>query len=285
MQHRKPMVIRLIYKLIIVLAVAYLAVALLMFVFQRSLLYIPSKNVPGPGQLTSSGLAYWPDQNAYRGFLTQPSRATATVVVFHGNAGTASDRAYYVDALEFASARILLAEYPGYGARSGSPSETLLANDALDTLRMLKNTFPDEPLYVLGESLGAGVAAAAALLEGETEASLIDGILLITPWDSLVKLAQRHYRYLPVRLLLRDRYPSVENLSQFQGPTLVVLAERDQIIPISHGHTLFESLPAPKKLMTVNDAGHNDWPNHVDEQWWRAAWHWLHLAPAGHADD
>ena len=249
----------------------YLALCALMYVAQRSLLYLPSRQVVPPAALEAAGLVRWPDAANARGYLFEPAGAAATIVVFHGNAGQAIDRGYYLDAFAGWDARILLAEYPGYGERAGSPSESELAADARETLRRLRERFPEDPLHVVGESLGAAVAAAAIGSEDVPGPKpRVDALVLLTPWNTLTALASHHYRWLPVRWLLRDRWPSERWLASVGAPVAVVLAERDAVVPPRFGRALFERLPEPKTLLVVDDAGHNDWFGRVDARWWLA---------------
>lgn len=257
--------LRLIYRLGIYCLISYLALCLLMFLFQRRLLYLPSRHpIPASGQ--EYGLRLWPQVNehylGYLGGAIQPE-ARGTVVVFHGNAGSARDRGYFAEALGELGFRVLLAEYPGYGARSGKPSQKALVEQAQHIIRQVKDHFPG-PVFLWGESLGAGVVAAAA-----AETSDVDGLVLLTPWDSLTEVAQSLYWFLPVRLLIKDRYASSSYLSNYQGPVAVVLAENDEIIPIHHGEKLFNSLQSPKKRWVFAGAGHNSWPANRNEKWWQ----------------
>jgi hypothetical protein len=186
------------------------------------------------------------------------------VAVFHGNAGTAADRAYYVKALSSIGYRVILAEYPGYGQRGGQLGEKSFVNDAQATVRLISEKYGG-PLFLLGESLGCGVAAGAA-----KDASLrIDGILLITPWDTLLAVAKAQFPWFPVRLLMKDKYDSIKNLKSFQGRIAVVGAERDEILPIRHAVALYQSLSGNKKMWTIKGAGHNDWLMYVDVSKWQ----------------
>jgi pimeloyl-ACP methyl ester carboxylesterase len=120
---------------------------------------------------------------------------------------------------------------------------------------------------VIGESLGAAVAAAAAARQGDK----VQGLLLITPWDRLEHVGSYHYPWLPVKWLLRDRYDSAANLQNFEGPIVIALAEQDAIVPARFGLALYEGLRQPKKLLILQGAGHNDWPSSIDAAWWRQA--------------
>jgi pimeloyl-ACP methyl ester carboxylesterase len=215
------------------IVVLYLALMVLIFLLQRRLLYHPTFNLLSASDLQTLGLQYWPVSGAvYRGFLNTRFNAPVrgTVMVFHGNAGAASDRLYYTRALALLGYRVLLMEYPGYGGRAGKRSEASFIADAKQSIAIAHRRL-GAPLFLWGESLGAGVVAALA-----ADSTLpIAGVVLITPWDSLTRLAQRIYWFLPVGWLLRDRYDSVHNLQAYDKPVAVIFAKRDEIIPQAHG--------------------------------------------------
>ena len=234
--------------------------------FQDSLLYFPERVLLAKvvDEASREGVAPWPDAGAYRGLLAEPKTpARGTLLLFHGNAGHAGHRGWYVDRLSRLGVRVILAEYPGYGPRPGKLGEASLVPDAIETVAQVRRQFSG-PLILAGESLGAGVAAAAA------KVSDVDALLLITPWDSLKNVAGHHYPWLPVGWLLRDRYDSVGNLAAFRGRVAVVVAEQDSIVPAKYGRALFATLPEAKRLWTVPEADHNDWWSQVDDAWWQS---------------
>jgi uncharacterized protein len=234
---------------------------------QDTMLYYPSFHRPSPEFLSTRHLRFWPaDDTDYRGFIsTIPNdRAKGTIIVFHGNAGTAAERDYYVQALAPLGYRVILAEYPGYGARTGKPGEASFVNDARSVLRLAFER-SEKPVFLLGESLGCGVAAAAA----NDMTVPIEGIILITPWDTLLSVAKGKFPWLPVRMFLRDTYDTAGNLRLFQGPIAVIGAERDEVIPVRHAQELYRSLSGKKKMWMITGAGHNDWPDRMDPSWWR----------------
>jgi pimeloyl-ACP methyl ester carboxylesterase len=242
--------------------------------FQDRLRYFPAP--ASLAQLETARLRAWPAADDFRGLLAQPAApepARATALVFHGNAGHAGHRAHYVDALGRQGVRTILAEYPGYGPRDGALGEAALVDDASRTLEAAHRQF-GAPLLVIGESLGAGVAA-AAVARHET---WVAGLMLITPWDRLENVASHHYPWLPVSALLRDRYDSAANLAGFRRPVLVVVAQRDTIVPAVFGRALHDGLGAPKRLVELVGSGHNDWPTRVDARWWDEAMNFL-LSP------
>ena len=234
---------------------------------QRNMLYYPGTYLPSQEALAAHHLQFWPSgPDEYRGFVsTAPTGSgKGTIVVFHGNAGTAADRVFYVDALAPLGYRVILAEYPGYGGRKGKPKEEVLVSDAQETVRLAAGKY-NGPLFVLGESLGCGVVAAAA----KGSPVRIDGMILITPWDTLLSVAKEHFPWLPARLFLRDEYDSIGNLKAYQGRIAVIGAEQDVTVPLRHAQALFASLPGEKKMWTIKGAGHNDWPDRVEFTWWQ----------------
>jgi pimeloyl-ACP methyl ester carboxylesterase len=255
-------------RIILVILAAYVALVILAYFAQKKLLYFPDR--PSLQSLISSGshfgLELWPTQDVNYRCLIKKIPLTdykGTVIVFHGNAGSARDRLYYIEPLERLGYRVILAEYPGYGARPGRHGETSFTVDALETVKNVKQKYP-EPLILWGESLGCGVVTGAV----KRSKLSIDGVVLLTPWDSLPNLAQKLYRFLPVRLLIKDRYNNLGNLQAYQGPVAILMAEKDEIIPGSLTKNLFESLTGSKKMWVFPDAGHNSWPTDPDEPWW-----------------
>jgi fermentation-respiration switch protein FrsA (DUF1100 family) len=246
-----------------------------MAMLQDHLLYFPAR--ARVAEMLSAGLQAWPSAQAMRGLVSEPAGpARATAIVFHGNAGHAGDRAFYAHALVPLGVRVILAEYPGYGPRDGALGEASLVADAAQTIAEAARRY-GAPIILIGESLGAGVAAAA----GAREHDRIGGLLLLTPWDRLENVGSHHYPWLPVKWLLRDRYDSVAHLASVRRPVVVAVAEQDDIVPARFGTALYESLAQPKRLAVIKAAGHNDWPLRVDQRWWREAIEFLLDAPAG----
>ena len=241
---------------------------LVVFILQRNLIYHPDKEKPTEGYLATLGLRYWPQETGYQGLVSinTPQPVNGTVIVFHGNAGSAWHRDYYVKALEPIGYRVILAEYAGYGGRDGNLTEAHIVEDAMKGVSAIRAEFGD-PIYLIGESMGCGVAAAAAAESSQP----IAGLLLITPWDSLAAVAQSHYWYLPARWLVKDRFDSVVHLKGFERPVAVAMAEKDRVIPNKHTMALYDALTAPKKLWRFENAGHNDWPIHPSAPWWEEA--------------
>jgi alpha-beta hydrolase superfamily lysophospholipase len=230
---------------------------------QNRFLYFPSSEFPSERMLASEKMKLWQRADGdYRGLISATDAAVpnGTIVLFHGNGGTALDRGFYFEPLMKLGFRVILAEYPKYGGRPGKVGEKPFVADGLETVRLAHKQY-GEPLYLLGESLGCGVAAAIA----KQTLMPITGIILITPWDTLASVAKSLFPFLPVTMLLTDKYDSVENLKSFKRNISVIGAERDEILPIKHAHNLYANLPeGRKKMWVIKGAGHNDWPFYAD---------------------
>lgn len=259
-----------ILRLCLYTAIGYGLLVLLVFLMQRRMIYAPESSRPADDTVQAMGLRFWPAADGdFQGFVSRVDPSVpclGTVVAFHGNAGSAWQRDYFIHALQPLGYRVILAEYPGYGGRPGETNETAFVQAAITTIRKAWSAF-GAPIYLLGESMGCGVAAAVAA-RPDIDAS---GLILITPWDSLADLAQTHYWYLPARILTMDRFDSVRHLQSFDRPVAVAIAKNDAVVPNKHSLRLYHSLTAPKRLWEFPGAGHNSWPTEADAPWWREA--------------
>jgi pimeloyl-ACP methyl ester carboxylesterase len=245
-------------------ALIYLVIVVFYALMQRTLIYYPS-TVPleqarqqanmrgGDAWLDSSGS--WLGWKIESGIAAKKAGARRALI-FHGNAGMALHRAYFADLLsgfsESGPWSIYIHEYPGYGPREGTPDEATLVGAAVAAVDQLMEQDP-EPLLVIGESLGGGVAAALVRQRPDAVAAL----LLITPFDSMVKLAGHHMPWLPSGLLLRDRFDNRAALSGFRKPLVVITAGNDEIVPAALAEPLLLQHTGPSFHGTQEGAGHN----------------------------
>ena len=246
------------------LSLFYLILNLGLYFFQYFFLYQPTrmtiaeveaKAAKSNVKLWPSGPTYAPEN--YRGFIAGPedSPKSGTIVIFHGNAGDALDRDFLVPLFRARGLRVLLLEYPGYAARSGAVGERAILPAMIAALKPARAEFPG-PFYILGESLGAGVAASAI----RSSQIKIDGIALITPWDTLPDLAADRFWFVPARWLVSDRYDTIANLKGINVPIAIIIAEHDEIIPRRRSERLFASIAEPKQWIELPRVGHNNWP-------------------------
>jgi pimeloyl-ACP methyl ester carboxylesterase len=213
-----------------------------------------------------TGLRLWPDESPdYRGLISLNEREFegGTIVVFHGNAGPAVFRDYYVKPLENRGYRVILAEYPGYGGRPGDLTEESLVADAVCTVLEAEKMF-GSPCILWGESMGCGIAAALS----KDSALSPRGLVLITPWDTLKGVAKARLPILPARIFIQDMYDNITNLKEYDGPVAVVMAGKDRIIPNKLTLNLYNSLSCPKQIWVFDDTGHNNWPTDQNLTWW-----------------
>ena len=239
--------------------------------FQKRLIYYPERaseaallRMAGP-----AGLEPWREASGQVvGWQTKSELPPKHhLLVFHGNAGHAVYRDYFA-ALPPEGWQVTILEYPGYGAREGSPGERRIKAAALEAFDALAG--PDEPpIFLCGESIGTGVASWVAGKRPDSVA----GVLLVTPMTSLVDVGAHHYPGLPVRLLLSERYDSVKALGHYAGPVAIVVAGRDEVIPAELGRRLYESYEGPKKLWEQAGAGHNG-VNYA-RHWWSPVFSFL----------
>lgn len=262
------------WTLLIIAAAGYCAFLLLLYLRQEKMLYFPETGslAAVEARAKASRFRIWPgDATDYHGFVQEdPAGSKGVILLAHGNAGSALDRVFYGRELAHLGYRLILLEYPGYGARAGELGEASLVSAAVEAARAAVEQFGG-PLILFGESLGCGVVAAVA---GSGKVP-VAGVVLMTPWDTLPDMAQSVFWYLPARWLTRDRYDNIRNLERYEGPVAVAVAENDEVIPPRHGQRLFELLSNRKKLWVLPGAGHNSWPAVVNPAWWREVFGFL----------
>jgi pimeloyl-ACP methyl ester carboxylesterase len=250
-----------------VLVLVYVGILLFYYNMQRRLLYHPQKVTLEYGQNVAkqAGFDAWKDAN---GQIIGWKRVDAStdphkqLLIVHGNAGSAIDRLDYADKLRLIEpVDVYVLEYPGYGVREGSPSQPAFFEAADQAVELLKG---GGPLYVFGESIGTGVAAHLAGAQPDT----VRGVLLQAPYHNLTDVAIYHMPFLPVRWLLKDKYPAASYLEKYHGPVAVTVGGNDDIIPQRFSRQLYGAYNGPKKLWEFPNSGHNDLLPE-SEAWWR----------------
>ena len=265
---------------LLALIALYVGIAALFGLFQRKLIYHPTRLTPPVAQQVArnEGLEDWLGPKGQplgwkrRSRLAQP---WGQVLVLHGNAGWAIRRHDFSSTLQsIAAVDVYLLEYPGFGSRPGEPTQNSLFSAAVEGLLALPTNLP---VYVVGESLGNSPACHAA----GTQPTRVAGMLLIAPFANLADVAQRHYPWLPVRWLLRDPFPSAAYLRGYRGPVAVWLAGQDTVVPREFGKELFNGYTGPKQLWEFPDAGHNTVSARRQLDWEQVIDFWLRHRAAG----
>ncbi len=232
---------RMITLLVLVLA-AYLALCALLFLRQRSMMYFP--------QAFQGGTVLALRDGARVGVTVHEQPGPGAVLYFGGNAEAVGDSLPELQQA-FAGQSLYLMHYRGYGATPGEPTEQGLFSDALALYEYVRARHPQVTL--VGRSLGSGIATRLAGMR------TVDRLILLTPYDSMANVAGHHYRWLPVRWLLRDRYDAARYAAQVNAPTTIVAAGRDEVIPLASSEALFRSFrPGLATFHVIPGAGHND---------------------------
>ncbi len=210
------------------LVIGYLLVVLVVLIFQRRLIYLPTK-IPADvieSVAAEHGFAPWknPAGQIIGWKMAASGTPTGSVLIVHGNAGCALSRDYIARPIHDAAAvDVYVLEYPGYGARPGSPSKASLIAAAEEAFQLLPTNLPK---YVVSESLGTGVACELA----KNHPKEISGLALFVPYDNLASVAQKQMPFLPAYFLLFDRFNPAECLKSYHGPVKFVVAGADEII-------------------------------------------------------
>ena len=190
------------------------------------------------------------------GWLHRRESAPWTVVVFHGNAGNLSVQAALMEPFEALGLQVLLFDFRGYGLSTGRPSEAGLLEDGEAAAGYVATTLgvPAARTVFYGKSLGTGVATLLAVRRPPGR------LVLESAFDSMVSVGRAHYPWLPVRMLLRDRYDAASAIGSLSCPVLLVHGGADEIIPIRLGRALYERAPQPKRFLEIPGALHNTPP-------------------------
>ena len=237
------------------------AVLALMWTLQRRLIYFPTTGVPAPGEIGLTGVEPVTFETAdglrLSGwfFAASGPSSRVTVLVFNGNAGNRAHRAPLAAALQRHGFQVLLVDYRGYGGNPGTPSSNGLAADARAAQAYLarRSDVDLSRLAYFGESLGTAVAVDLAVEHPPA------ALVLRSPFTSLSDVGQYHYPFLPVRLLLRDRFSAIDQIRRIRVPLLVIAGGHDRIVPLENSRRLYEAAIAPKTLLVLPEADHNDY--------------------------
>ena len=236
---------RIFFYVFLSLITLYVSVCTYMYIFQRNFLYHPYKNnylrgeklnaeikevsIPSTEGITLKSWFYKNPQNKY------------TVLFFHGNAGELGNRIYKLNELKNLNLNYLIISWRGFSGNKGSPTEQGLYSDARSAVEWLeKNNILKNKIILYGESLGTGVAIEVA------QNQKFAGIILESPYTSIVDAAKIYYPYLPVDLILKDKYLSLKKIKNIKSPTLIMHGGADIIIPIAMGKKLFDEVQAKK---------------------------------------
>jgi uncharacterized protein len=237
---------------VVSVVVLWLALVVLVAIFQRQLIYLPDSAAPTPPEDVEEVTLSTDDGLELTSWFLPVEEQVSTVLVTPGNAGNRELRLPLARGLNERGHAVLLLDYRGFGGNAGSPSEEGLRADARAARAHLdaRDDVDGDTLVYLGESIGTGVASGLA-----TEAPPA-ALVLRSPFPELADVGRNAYPILPVRTLLRERYPVSDHLEAYGGPVLVVAGDADRIVPTELSRQVAEVAGA--ELVVIPGADHND---------------------------
>ena len=235
----------------------YLLVALIMYMGQRRLMYFPDtvRSLPAQAGLpnVSERVLNTPDGARIVVWYGKARPGQPTLLYFHGNGGGLADRAERFRRFMGQGWGVYMMAYRGYAGSTGYPTE---ANNVADARRaydaLVQEGVPAGSIILYGESLGTNLATRMA---AEKDSA---GLILEAPYTSVLDIALTDYPFLPVRLLLSDRYETDKVLPQVKVPLLIIHGKEDGIIPVSMAQKLAKLANEPKRLVIFPEGDHSD---------------------------
>jgi fermentation-respiration switch protein FrsA (DUF1100 family) len=265
-------------KILAALFILYGSVLLLLFLFQRSVIYYPHKLdkqfMFPPYAAGQEEVFITCDDGCIINGLFIPGRAERpTVLIFHGNAGNITHRDFLLREFSRLGCAALLIDYHGYGKSAGTPTEQNLyldAEAALSWLATHKKVTPDR-VVLYGESLGCGVAVELATRHR------FCGLVLVTAFRNLASVAGYHFPFnlFPANLILRDRFDNQAKIERVEAPLLFLHGTADEIIDAKESAALYELAKPPKQRYLIEGADHNGLPFHNPGRYWSIIGEWL----------
>lgn len=182
-------------------------------------------------------------------YISKPDKPL--VIMYHGNAGSACDRAGYRQFIENANHGFIFVEYTGFGLNQPRPTHRRVKQDIRNVIAYL-DRIGAKDITLMGESLGAAVASLHA------SQMRPKNLILISPFSTLADAAQAMFPRLPVKPFLFGRYDNLKALEGFEGNSMIIHGDADKLVPYRLGQKLAKSLPVSNQFVTVKGAGHND---------------------------
>lgn len=234
---------------------AYFIIILFVYFYQRNLLYHPSENNYLNDKITFNYEEIFIETDKKiklkSWFIKKDLDKFKTILIFHGNAGNLFNRVYKLNELNKLDVNILLISWRGFSGNKGKPTEKNLYRDADESVKWLNNQgVISKNIILYGESLGTGVAKELGT------SNAFGGIILESPFTSIANAAKIYYPYLPVSIILKDRYDSIGKIKNINTPIFIMHGKMDNIVPQQMGLELFEKANNPKYSYFPEDDDH-----------------------------
>lgn len=237
------------------LAALYLLGGILLFFFQRHLIFpgtdLP-RNVTAYNEIKTYARTFDINGEKLQGWLV--NRPHTPLVIYFGGNGEDAVWAFR-NLLSWKKHSCLAVNYRGYGYSTGSPSEENLINDGIALIEtVLKETDRNyNQVIIVGQSLGSGVAVGTA-----AKLPPVGKLVLLVPFDNLYSVAADKMPLYPIALLIRDKFPSDERMKFLKCPISIISAEKDEVIPVQHARRLSKMTPTLMKYTELPGVRHND---------------------------
>lgn len=229
----------------------YFLLLLYIYFQQKNFIFFPTKTKHQSTDKNRITYSFARNDSTLNGWLLNPSFASEKLIIYYG--GNAEDIFFTIDQFrEYGDCSILLVNYRGYGNSTGSPSEKALFDDALAIFDDIQSKYSPERIFLMGRSLGSGVASYTAANRS------VQGIILITPFASIESLAKRQFFYMPVSHLLKHKFLSDQYVRQISAPCLVIYGGKDRTVPPGNTEELTKNIATETTLVFIEEAEHNN---------------------------
>jgi len=234
-----------IRKLMTYIIIFYVIIGTFLFIFQRKLLYFPTSKI-----FHNFEIIQLENENEIIEIIVLNEEKEEALIYCGGNAEAVLYNAEDFLA-SFPSKTVYLVNYRGYGGSSGNPTEKGIYSDVLFLFDKIHDKH--KKIHAMGRSLGTGVVTYLASKRH------IEKLVLVSPYDSITNVAQNRFPIFPIFLLLKDKYDSINRVSNIKAKTMIMIAENDDVIPKKHSLRLINKFPSGQiTVKTISDAGHND---------------------------
>ena len=232
-------------KILLIVLITYLLVLVILYFFQRNLLYHPSENNYFGDKLTVSidkiKIKSKDNIELMGWYHKKDSKNYKTILFLHGNAGSLENRIHKINHFQNMKINFLIIAWRGFSGNKGNPTEKGLYEDAESAINWLKNKgIRTKDIIIYGESLGTGIATEIA------QNNNFAGVILESPFTSMIDAAKNKYPFFPIRFLLKDKYESDKKIKNIKSPLLIMHGESDKIVPFWMGKKMYDIANEPK---------------------------------------
>ena len=231
--------------ILLITAIIYFLVLVYTYIFQRNLLYHPTENNYSGDQLVVKiekvKIKTQDNIELLSWYHNKNLNDYKTILFLHGNAGSLENRIHKINHFKDMNVNFLIIAWRGFSGNKGKPTEKGLYEDASSAIRWLKSKgIKENNLIIYGESLGTGIATELAQNKN------FAGIILESPFTSMIEAGKDKYPFLPVKLLLKDKYESNKKIKNINSPILIMHGKVDNIVPFHMGKKMYELANEPK---------------------------------------